>query len=311
MPLDEATVTFLTQMAEGGAKPIAEVTPEEARSQTALLAEFIGAGPEMASVRDEKVQSADGSYFDVRVLVPRGGVCGLLVFYHGGGWTIGSIDGYDTLCRLLADGLGAAVVSVGYRLAPEHPYPAAVDDAWAALEWASERMTEIAGHPVPLVVMGDSAGGNLSAVVAQRARDAGGPQIDYQVLVYPVTDTDVDNASYADPENQVILTRQTMIWFLDHYVPGADDRLKTDVAPLRAASLAGLPPAIVLTAEYDVLRQEGEAYVARLREAGVPAEHRRFEGQTHGFFQLVNILPGSGEAISYVVEELGSRLAPG
>jgi acetyl esterase len=156
--------------------------------------------------------------------------------------------------------------------------------------------------------MGDSAGGNLSAVVAQKARDAGGPELAAQVLIYPVTDADLDNATYTDPENQLMLTRDAMIWFWDHYAPDKASRANPDASPLQAASLTGLAPAIVLTAEHDVLREEGEAYAERLREAGVPVELRRFPGQMHGFFTMVNLLPGSADAIAYVTEQLGRQL---
>jgi acetyl esterase len=308
MALDEATSGLLEQLAASGTKPITEMTPQEARDSYALLAEFTGPGPEMASVREERLSAAGGGDFGVRVLVPDGEVRGLIVYYHGGGWVIGSMDECDALCRTLAVRLGAAVVNVDYRLAPEHPYPAGPDDCWTALEWVSERATEITGGPVPLIVMGDSAGGNLSAVVAQRALAAGGPRIDCQVLIYPVTDSDFGRPGYADPANQLMLTADSMIWFWGHYVPDPADRLHPDVAPLRAASLAGLPPAIVLTAEYDVLRQEGEAYADRLREAGVPVEQKRFAGQMHGFFTMLNIVPGSSDAIDYLVGQLGPRL---
>jgi acetyl esterase len=178
----------------------------------------------------------------------------------------------------------------------------------ADVAWAAGQMTEIAGGPVPLIVMGDSAGGNLSAVVAQKARDAAGPDLAAQVLIYPVTDADVDNRTYSDPENQLMLTREGMIWFWDHYAPDQASRGKPDVSPLRAESLAGLAPAIVLTAEHDVLREEGEAYAERLREAGVPVEHRRFPGQMHAFFTMANLLPGSADGLTYVTEQLGPYL---
>ena len=309
MALDEATAVFLSQLAESGATPLHESTPEQARSFYTLLRAFVGPGPEMASVRDEVLPAADGGQFRVRVLVPEGPVGALIVYYHGGGWVIGDIDDYDTLARALAAELGAAVVNVDYRLAPEHRYPAAADDAWTALEWASSRATEITGGPVPLIVMGDSAGGNLSAVVAQRASKSGGPQIDTQVLIYPVTDADLDNETYTDPENQLMLTREGMIWFWDHYAPDPASRLNLDASPGQAQDLTGLPPAIVLTAEFDVLRQEGEAYADRLRAAGIPVTHRRCEGQMHGFFPMLNVLPGSAEAIKYLADELGPRLA--
>ncbi len=154
---------------------------------------------------------------------------------------------------------------------------------------------------MPLIVAGDSAGGNLAAVVALRARDRGGPRIALQVLIYPVTDADLDRPSYVDPDNQLLLTRDAMVWFWDHYVPDAARRAEPDASPLRADSLAGLPPAVVLTAEHDVLRDEGEAYAERLREAGVPVDFRRHEGQTHGFFTFL-MLPGSERGFQHVVK---------
>ena len=308
MALDEATAGFLAQLAESGGRPLHELTPEEARGFTAMLRDLVGPGPDVDKSYDVQLPTADGHDFTVRVLIPAGEIRALVVYYHGGGWVIGNVDEYDTLARTLANELHAALVNVDYRLAPEHRYPAAADDAWNALQWASEQMTEIAGGPVPLVVIGDSAGGNLAAVVAQKARDAGGPELAVQVLIYPVTDADLDNATYSDPENQLMLTRDSMIWFWDHYAPDQASRLHQDACPLQAADLTGLAPAIVLTAEHDVLRGEGEAYADRLRQAGVPVEHRRFAGQMHGFFPMVNLLPGSADAITYVTEQLDSRL---
>ena len=308
MALDEATAGFLTQLAESGAKPLPELTPEEARGFTAMLRELYGPGPEVDSAYDVELPTADGHTFTVRVLIPAGEIRALVVYYHSGGWVIGNIDEYDNIARTLANALHAAVVNVDYRLAPEHRYPAAADDAWTALQWAAGKRAEIAGGPVPMIVMGDSAGGNLSAVVAQKARDAGAPELAAQVLIYPVTDADLDNDTYADPANQLMLTRDSMIWFWDHYAPDQASRAKPDASPLQADSLAGLAPAIVLTAEHDVLRAEGEAYAEALREAGVPVVHRRFAGQMHGFFPMVNVLPGSADGIAYVTEQLSRQL---
>jgi acetyl esterase len=308
MALDEATVGFLTQLAESGAQPLHELTPAEARGFGAMLRELYGPGPDVDKAYDVELPTADGHSFTIRALIPAGEIRALVVYYHGGGWVIGNIDEYDHLARTLANGLHAAVVNVDYRLAPEHRYPAAADDAWTALRWAADHMAEIAGGPVPLIVMGDSAGGNLSAVVAQKARDAGAPHLAAQVLIYPVTDADLDNRTYSDPENQLMLTRDAMIWFWDHYAPDPASRANPDACPLRADSLAGLAPAIVLTAEHDVLRGEGEAYAEALRQAGVPVEHRRFPGQMHGFFTMVNLLPGSADAIAYVTEHVGRQL---
>jgi acetyl esterase len=309
MAIDAATAGFLSQLAESGAKPLHELTPEEARGFNAALRDLLGPGPEVRKAYDEQVATPDSGHITVRVLVPDGEVRALVVYYHGGGWVIGNIEESDHLTRELANALRAAVVNVDYRLAPEHRYPTAADDAWTALRWASEHMTEIAGTVVPLVVMGDSAGGNLSAVVAQKARDAGGPEIASQVLVYPVTDADLDNDTYTDPDNQLLLTRESMVWFWDHYAPDLVSRLNADASPNRAADLTGLAPAIVLTAEHDPLRAEGEAYAERLRDAGVPVELRRFHGQMHGFFTMVGLLPGSAAGIAYVTEQLDRALA--
>lgn len=309
MAIDEATAGFLSQLAESGAKPLHEMTPEEARGFTAALRELLGPGPDVRKAYDEQVVTPDGGHITVRVLVPEGEIRALVVYYHGGGWVIGNIEESDHLTRKLANALHAAVVNVDYRLAPEHRYPVAADDAWTALQWASKHLTEIAGTAVPLVVMGDSAGGNLSAVVAQKARDAGGPKIASQVLIYPVTDADLDNDTYTDPENQLLLTRDSMVWFWDHYAPDPASRRSRDASPNRAADLTGLAPAIVLTAEHDPLRAEGEAYAERLRGAGVPVELRRFPGQMHGFFTMVGVLPGSAAGIAYITEQLDRVLS--
>jgi acetyl esterase len=242
------------------------------------------------------------------VIVPDGKARAVIVYYHGGGWVMGTVDEFDTLGRQLANAAGAAVLLVDYRLAPEHRYPAAAEDAWAALKWADTQVEAIAGRRVPLVVAGDSSGGNLSAIVAQRAQAEGGPAISLQVLVYPATDADLDNASYMNPENQLLVTRDSMIWFWNHYCPDGTARRNVDASPLQAADLAGQPPAVVLTAEYDALRDEGEAYVEKLRAAGVPVEHRRFPGQMHGFFTLVNVLPGAAAGLAYVTEHLDRHL---
>jgi acetyl esterase len=193
-------------------------------------------------------------------------------------------------------------------MAPEHRFPVAVDDAYAALEWASAHMTKLAGGNVPIIVGGDSAGGNLSAVVAQRARDRKGPAIALQLLVYPVTDSDFARSSYTAAENQLLLSKKTMEWFFDHYIPNAKDRESPDASPIRAKSFANLPPAVVLTAEHDVLRDEGEEYAKKLAAADVPVTHKRFSGQLHGFFTMVNLLPGHETGLDFAVEQIAKKL---
>lgn len=299
MALDEATSNFLAGMADAGGKPLHEMSPEEARGLGSMLEGLYGTGPEMKSVEDVRVP-VEGGEITIRVLTPSENPRGVLVYYHGGGWVIGAIGEFDTLGRILAERTGFTTLLVDYRLAPEHRYPTAVDDSWAALRWAE---ANVAGGG-PLVLAGDSAGGNIAAVMAQRAKAAGGPAIDLQVLVYPVTGADFDNESYRDPANQLMLTREAMVWFWDHYAPDPAARAEPGASPIAAEDLSGLPPAVVLTAEHDVLREEGEAYARRLAWAGVPVEHRRFDGQMHGFFTMVGVLPGSAAGIDHVVDAI-------
>ena len=308
MVLDEATAALLGEMAKSGAKPLAEMTAPEAREFVSGLRQLYGPGPDMARVEDARVRSSGGS-FPVRVIVPDAPLDGVIVYYHGGGWVIGSLDDFEALGRHLADRTNCAVVLVDYRLAPEYRYPTAVDDAWAALLWVDAHIDEVAGRRLPLVVAGDSAGGNLAAVVAQRTVAHDGPLLALQVLVYPVTDADLDTTSYADPANQLMLTRESMVWFWDQYAPDVLSRNHSNASPLRAPTLVGLPPAVVVTAEHDVLRDEGELYATRLLKSGVAVEHRRFEGQMHGFFTMVNVLPGAAAAMDYVADAVKRHLA--
>jgi cation diffusion facilitator CzcD-associated flavoprotein CzcO/acetyl esterase/lipase len=307
--LDDASVRFLSELAAGGLPPMHELTPSEAREAGKRMVELYGDGPDVARAQNLEIDAADGGRLGMRLLVPHGRTAGVIVYYHGGGWVVGSPDQYDTLARALAQRTSCAVVLVDYRLAPEHPYPTAVNDARTALEWVASNVGRIAGASVPLVVAGDSAGGNLAAVVAQRAH-RGGPQIALQVLVYPVTDCDFDTASYLEPANQLIVGRETMAWFWDHYLPDPSRRTDPDASPLRATTLAGVAPALILTAEHDPLRDEGEAYAKRLAEFGVRVEHERFDGQMHGFFQLVGLLPGSAAGLDYVAEAINRELSP-
>ena len=309
MALDAATTALLAQMAETGAKPISQMTPEEARAMSAGMGDLSGPGPEVGSVRDEVLKTPDGGSFMVRVFKPSGEARAVMVYYHGGGWVIGGPDESDTLARQLVDRTQCTVVLVDYRMAPEHRYPTAPNDAFTAAQWTADNLAELAHESAPIIIAGDSAGGNLTAVVAQRARDAGGPPISLQIMAYPVTDCDLDTPCYTDPENQLMLDRGAMVWFWDHYAPDVDSRKNPDASPMRAKDLSGLPPAVIFTAEHDVLRDEGEAYAERLREAGVPVQHKRFAGQMHGFFTMVNMLPGSADAIDYVVEAVDQHLS--
>ena len=233
----------------------------------------------------------------------------MLVYLHGGGWVLEDIEGYETLGRQLATKSGAAVVLVNYRKAPEHPFPTPVEDAWTALQWAAGNVERIAGDRVPLFVGGDSAGGNLAAVTAIRARDNGAPELAGQMLLYPATDADFSRASYLEPENQSFLTTEFMQWFWNHYVPEPAVRTHPEASPLRTDSLAGLAPALVITAEHDILRDEGEAYAARLEESGVDVKHHRWPGQMHAFFSMVNVLPASADVMDLVAGSIRTRAA--
>lgn len=309
MPLDVHTSELLADFAQGDGKPLEEMSPDEARAFGATFAESDGPAPEMARIEEHSLSRPDGEVL-LRILVPIEPPLGVIVYYHGGGWVLGSIDETDTLARKLAERTSCAVVLVEYRLAPEHPYPTPVDDSYAALEWVSENQHDIAGQDVPLIVAGDSAGGTLAAVMALRARDHNGPQIALQVLIYPVTDCDFERPSYSDPDNQLLLTREGMIWFWDHYLPDPSRRNETDASPLHSTDLSGLPPAVVLTAEYDVLRDEGEAYSTRLSESGVPVDFQRHAGQTHGFFTFLT-LPGGELGLQQVVKAIRACIVSG
>ncbi|WP_298816459.1 alpha/beta hydrolase [Chloroflexus sp.] len=308
MALDAATSAFLAEMAKAGGKQIHEMTPAEARALGATLSSMYGPAPDVARVEDHTIATPDGGSIRIRILFPEGTPRAMMIYYHGGGWVIGALEEFDNLGRRLATRTGCAVALVDYRLAPEHRYPTAADDAYLALEWVDNYLKSN-NLSMPIIVAGDSAGGNLTAVVARRARDRHGPSIAMQILVYPVTDASFDRPSYLAPENQLLLTREGMIWFWDHYVPDPARREEPDASPLRADDLSGLPPAVVILAEHDVLLDEGEAYAQRLMAAGVSVESKCYEGQMHGFFTLL-MLPRSNDAIEQIANAIEAHLTP-
>jgi acetyl esterase len=291
LPIDAQAQKLLDMMAEAGGPPLSEMSPQDARQLPAILAELTGAGPDLPSVRDVEIPGP-GGMIPARVYEPVADPPGTVVYFHGGGWVIGGLDTWDAAVRILAQESGARVVSVDYRLAPEHPFPAAADDAYAATAWAAGEFGS------PIVVAGDSAGGNLSAVTALRAREQG-PEIALQVLAYPVVDSDLTTDHYAKyADTHLILNTPDMAWFWGHYAPDPADRVHPDAAPLRAESLEGLPPAWVLLAGNDPLLADGEAYVARLEEAGVPVTVVRYEDQIHAFFTLPNLIEAGNRALA-------------
>jgi acetyl esterase len=229
----------------------------------------------------------------------------VVVYFHGGGFVIGDITTHDTACHRLAAGVPAVVVSVDYRLAPEHAFPAAVDDCEAATQWVSAHAAELGADPARLAVAGDSAGGNLSAVVARRARDAGGPAIAFQLLVYPGCDMTRSLPSHAENGTGYLLDDDAMTWFLGNYMGDADPK-HPDASPLFVEDLSGLPPAFVLTAEFDPLRDEGKAYADRLQHAGIRVRYSCHAGMIHHFYGMAGIIPaarGALEAIGLGVKE--------
>jgi acetyl esterase len=301
---------LLDQQAASGRPPLHRQSVTQARAfHTEDAAPLNGEPVPVAAVADRAVPGPGGD-LPVRVYTPEGEPpFPIVVFFHGGGWVVGTLDTYDPLCRALAAAVPAVVVSVDYRLAPEHRWPAAVEDAYAATLWASRHAAELGGAQHRLAVAGDSAGGNLAAVVALGARDRGGPAIAFQLLVYPALDAAGDTGSWREYADGFYLTAAGMRWYWDHYLGGADGAAP-DASPLRAAFLGGLPPALVVTADHDVLRDEGEAYAARLRGAGVAADVRRVEGVVHGFFRWRAVTGAADAALQEAAAALRSALAP-
>lgn len=309
MPVHPQVKIILDGLAAAEGPTLAELGPEQARAmfkQMTLLEQ-----PEDVARVDDRAIPGPGGDIPLRVYTPAEAVgerSGLLVWLHGGGWVIGDLDTADATCRALANRSGAVVVSVDYRLAPEHPAPAAIEDCLAALGWVTENASLLGAGSEKLAVGGDSAGGNLAAVLCHRVRDEFGPEIDFQLLVYPATDLTLSHASIDENAEGYFLTKASMEWFTACYLGDAGDPKDPSISPLHAASFEGLPPALVITAEYDPLRDEGEAYAQRLRDAGVQAEAVRYDGQIHGFFSMATAIERAKEAQSAAAEALRAAL---
>ena len=263
----------------------------------------------VAHVENRRIPGPAGQ-IPVRIYRPEArGALPALVYYHGGGFVLCNLDTHDGVCRSLANAAGCTVVSVDYRLAPEHPFPAAPEDCYAALRFVAERAGEIGVDASRIAVGGDSAGGNLSAVIAQLARDRRGPRLAFQLLVYPVTDCRFDTASYRANAEGYFLTTAMMKWFWKKYLADPADAENPYASPLRAVDLSGLPPGLCITAEMDPLRDEGEAYAARLRDAGVPVTTTRYDGMFHGFFGMGALLAQGKSALAEAATALRKALA--
>ncbi len=310
MALDPQVRQILAQMAGAGRPPIHQLSPREARENATALA-LLGRYPEpRARTEDRRVPGPAGD-IPIRVYRPAATEqLPVVVYFHGGGWVIGGIDSHDSTCQQLATAVPAVVVSVDYRMAPEDPYPAPLEDCYAATSWVAAHAEELGVDGHRLAVAGDSAGGNLAALVALKARDEEGPALAFQLLVYPATDLTCSFPSHAENAEGYLLEQDSIRWFLDHYIPEAD-RKSPDASPWFAEGLGGLPPALVITAEFDPLRDEGEAYAARLRDEGVPAKASRYDGMIHGFFGMDGVLDGAGRAVEEAAIALRGALHPG
>lgn len=262
---------------------------------------------------EDRAISGPGGKVPIRVFTPAGGGAPrpILVYFHGGGWVMGNLDTHDDVCRTLANRSGVLVVSVDYRRAPEHRFPTPLEDCCAAVRWCAAFGAEIGGDGSRLAVAGDSAGGNLAAAVALRFRDQAGPALALQGLIYPVTNRGFDTASYHRYASGFGLTRDMMRYFWTSYLARSCDGENPYASPLTAEGLAGLPPALILTAQYDVLRDEGEAYAARLAQAGVPVRCTRYLEMNHGFIQLAAMCEPADRGLDEIADTLGQAFAPG
>ena len=285
-----------------GRPPIETLSPDEARA--VYLASKAILQPDPPEVAEVRALQAAGPGGPIPLRLYRGqgtdakAALPALIYFHGGGWVIGNLESHDQVCRALANAIGAIVVAVDYRLAPEHKFPAAAEDAIAATRWIADNAGGIGIDARRLAVAGDSAGGNLAAVVCLDARDRAAPALVFQLLIYPGTDMAMAHPSHHRHAQQLPLTRAGMRWFVGHYLRCPADEADWRASPLRAASLKNLPPALVITAGFDPLRDEGEAYAQALAEAGVPVKLECFAGQIHGFMTMGRIVDDSGRAIA-------------
>lgn len=314
MPLHPQIVALIERAAAAGARPTHELTPEEARVQMDEMSRARDQDrTKVRMVADTVINGANGDDMTMRVYWPdivQTDIAPAIMFFHGGGHVIGSLNSHDQVARNFCADTGYLVVSVDYRMGPEHKFPAAPEDCYAATKWVAENTRQLGVDPARIAVAGDSAGANLAAVVAMMARDAGGPDIAFQLLVYPVADYAFDTPSYETyAEGAGILTAAGMSWFRDHYLNGPEDREDWRAAPLRAKDFSNLPPALVITAECDVLHDEGVALAEALGAAGVSVEHRDYPGMMHGFYSFAPVVDDGRAAQIYAAEAMRKVLS--
>ncbi len=309
MPLHPEVEAMRARKAREGAAPLYTLSLAEARAaDLADIQAATGTGEPVAAVADRTIPGPGGR-LRIRIYEPdHGRDRPALVYFFGGGWTLGNLETCDAICRALTNAAGCVTVSVEYRLAPEHPFPAAVEDCRAGLAWVAEHAAQLGVDPGRLAVGGDSAGGNLAAAVSLLARDEGGPALRHQLLVYPNTDYGWDPEALRAYEDPLLFNRFSMAWYWSHYLAEEKDGLSPLASPLRAESLAGLPEATVITAEYDPLRDQGEAYARRLGESGVAVELRRYDGMMHGFFGMFGAFTLGRAAVDYAAGRLAAAL---
>ena len=320
MPLPHETATALDPQAKAvidlviksGRPPYHQLSPKDARQMFRDTRPASTPTPPEIGVVKELTTDGPAGPMPVRLYRPKGVPDSSrlpgFVYFHGGGWVIGDLETHDVLCRQYTAAANIAVVSIDYRLAPEHKFPAAVDDAWAATRWVASHGAELGIDATRLAVGGDSAGGTLAAVVALLARDHGAPSLALQVLVYPVTDVGAESTTYADFADGFMLTRDSMRWFIAHYLRGKQDADDWRASPLRAKSLAGVAPAVVVTAGFDPLREEGDAYARKLREAGVRVDTISYGGMIHGFAGMGKLIETGNRAVAHVATSLREAL---
>lgn len=308
--LDAEVQLALAMLRIAGHRDLDTMTPDEARADIRRNARIFAGTPIPMGRIETLTLPGPAAAIPAQLYVPSadGRPRPLVVFYHGGGWVVGGLDTHDTTCRFLARELDALVLAVDYRLAPEHPFPAAVDDAVAAFQWAVREAGALSGDPARIVVAGDSAGGNLAAVVAQLARDAGGARPAAQLLVYPATDLTTKRRSFQLFSTGFFLSERDVDWYKTRYAPDPSGWRDPRLSPL-LGDLRGLPPAVVATAGFDVLRDEGEEYARRLKDAGVRVELRRVAGQIHGFANATGVSPSARTAMTDVTGRVRALLA--
>jgi acetyl esterase len=310
MPLDPQIEAVLDEMRAAGAKPFEALSVPDARIAALGFLELQGEPEEVARV-DHHFIPGPTADLPIRVYTPAGdGPFPGIVYFHGSGWVVLNIEVCDTTMRALANSTGSVVVAVNYQKAPEHPFPIPLEDCWATTLWTFEHAAELNVDASRVAVVGDSAGGNLAAVVALRAREEGAPKIAFQGLIYPAVEYGWDTASAHENAEGYLLQRETMRWFWNHYIPDKSVVDDWRVSPLRASDHSGLPPAFIATAEFDPLRDDGRAYAAKLRAAGVPVSYAEYDGLIHAFYWMQGVADGAWRLHADLARELRSALRP-